>query len=311
MPNSCLVVDLNNVVIRAYSGMMKADLRSSDGTPTGGLLSAIKTLNGYIQKLDSTHVSCFWDYGKSTYRTSIRPEYKGDRPKSTYLEPGEIQTTFQLFEEYLDLVGIFHYKEQGIEADDLIGHCVSTFKTELPITVLSADHDLRQLVSQSNPYPVTVVKPSMSSSKPNSSTYTYESVVEEYGLPPHRLAEIWAIQGDVGDNIIGVRGYGPAKSLKVIREYGDLWKAVSSHEKFWDLERTIFDNYKLIKLPSGIEPSVSPDLSQLRFDQQSIDRESLSKFFKTYELTSLDTRLQEDTLFDLPRTSRVGMGSIL
>lgn len=194
-----MVFDLNNLVLRCQAGMSKAGLTNKEGIPTGGLFGSIRVFNGYIQKLQPTHVACFWDFGRSVFRTQIQADYKGDRPKSAYLEPGEVQLTFHLFEQYLDLIRVFHYKEEGIEADDLIADCVYQNRDSLPITILSADHDLRQLVRQPDPYPVTVIKPSMSSTKTNESTYTYQSVIDEYKLPPHRLAELWSIEGDIGD----------------------------------------------------------------------------------------------------------------
>ena len=195
----CLVVDCNNMVIRAHAGMLKAGLATKAGIPTGGLFGSVRALNRYIQNLKPTHIACFWDFGRSSFRVGIAEDYKGDRPKSEYLKPGDLQQTFKLFEEYLNLIGVFHYKELNVEADDLIANCVMDHRDTVPITILSADHDLRQLVRQPDPYPVTVVKPSMSSTKPNEVTYTYQSVVDEYKLPPHRLAEIWAIEGDASD----------------------------------------------------------------------------------------------------------------
>ena len=222
MGNLLAIYDLNNIVIRAHAGMMKSGLSSSKGVPTGGIFGAIRTFNTYIQKLEASHVICFWDRGRSTFRTALREEYKGDRPKSAYLEPGELQLTFQLFEEYLNLLDVGSYSEFGVEADDLIAGCVWSLQDQTPISILSADHDLRQLVRQPDPYPVTVVKPSMSSTKPNEQTYTYQTVIDEYKLPPHRLAEIWAVEGDQSDNIKGLRGYGPAKSRKLLEEFGTL-----------------------------------------------------------------------------------------
>lgn len=310
---SLAIFDLNNMVIRAHSGMMKSGLSTADGTQTGGLFGAIRVFNGYIQKLQPTHVACFWDYGRSTFRTAIAQDYKGDRPTSSYLEPGDVQNTFRLFEEYLDLIRVFHHKEAGIEADDLIADCVIQHQNDVPITILSADHDLRQLVRQPDPYPVTVIKPSMSSTKPNEYTYTYQSVIDEYKLPPHRLAEIWAIEGDSGDNIFGVPKYGPVKSLKVLQEFGSLSNAIANHPGFAGYEQKIHQNYRMIKLPSEVVPSYRPRLTELLVLEQWEKRlDGLEAFFKKYEFQSLVLKLEAGTLF-IPEdktTMRTGFGAL-
>lgn len=305
-----LIVDTNNVVVRAHAGMASAGLTASDGTPTGGIFGAIRTLNMYIQRLKPTHIVCFWDFGRSTFRTQIRADYKGDRPKPNYLEPGELQKTFQLFEEYLRLANIQQYKEENVEADDLIASCVTDLRDQTPITILSADHDLRQLVRQPDPYPVTVIKPSMSSTKPKESTYTYDSVVEEYKLPPHRLAELWAIEGDIGDNVRGVPGYGPVKALKALQAWGHLSNAIANEAKFAGFERQIEENYRLIRLPSEVIPQKSHSLRSLKFTDVYSYSPELRVFFERLELQTMLMKFDAGTLFTQEEGLRTGFSNL-
>jgi len=305
-----LVFDCNNVVIRAHAGMMKSGLSSSKGVPTGGIFGAIRTFNTYIQKLKPTHVLCFWDYGRSTFRTALRSDYKGDRPKPAYLEPGELQLTFQLFEEYLYLSGVSSFKEQGIEADDLIAGCVFSLRDQTPISIITADHDLRQLVRQPDPYPVTVVKPSMSGTKPNEQTYTYQSVIDEYKLPPHRLAELWAIEGDQSDNLTGLKGYGPAKSRKLLEEFGTLDNVIANSPAMQGFERHIHENYRMIKLPGEATPERSYQLEDHEFQYNPVNVQLLIDFFEEYELNSFKKQLEEGTLFTPRADFRQGLHNL-
>lgn len=304
---SLVVCDLNNLTLRAHAGMAKAGLKTKGGVATGGLFGCIRIFNGYIQKLQPTHVACFWDFGKSSFRTAIQSDYKGDRPKSSYLEPGEVQNTFHLFEEYLNLIQVFHYKEQNVEADDLIANCVTDHQHELPITILSADHDLLQLVRVPSPFPVVVVKPS-ASSKSGELVHTYQSVVDKYKLPPERLAELWAIEGDSSDAVRGVPKYGPVRALKVLQEFGTLSNAVANHRGFAGYERLIHNNYRIIKLPSEVE-TVQHELEDYKF-VNTCENEKLMSFFKRYELHSLVMKLDSGTLFRQSTGMRQGFGEV-
>lgn len=302
-----LLVDGNNVTIRAHSGMVKAGLTSSDGTLTGGLYGCIRTFNSYVQRLNPSHVIVFWDNGRSTFRKEIYADYKGDRPTRSEEESSELSATFRLFKEYLDIIGLSHMSCEGVEADDLIAKAVLDHQDQVPITILSADHDLRQLVRQPNPYPVTVMKPSMSKTA-KEATYTYQSVIDEYKLPPHRLAELWAIEGDTSDNIKGVPGFGPVKALKALQEHGSLNDAVANHPKFAGHEKRIFDNFRMIKLPNEITANFNvPDLYSSQFPPVYLDEDALRRFFTKYDLHSLTKKMEEGLLFKQEEGMKTGL----
>jgi len=144
------------------------------------------------------------------------------------------------------------------------------------------------------------------SKKQSEKTWTYQSVIDEYKLPPHRLAEVWAVEGDIGDNIRGVDKYGPIKTLKVLQEYGSLNNAVANHPGFAGHEQKIHQNYRMIKLPSEVVPENRQELHEYLFPKTSINKD-LSDFFKRYEFHSLLLKLEFGTLFDSEEGMKVGL----
>lgn len=296
--DTAVLFDGNNVLIRAHSGMSYSGLSTSEGVPSGGLYGVIRVLHMYIQKMNPTHIVWTWDGGKSDFRTALRSEYKGNRPKKT--EPGEdekydsLVSTFSAFGEYLSLLGVRQIRVKGTEADDLMAQFTKEHRDEIPITLVTADHDLRQLVRQPNPYPVMVLKPSMSSRGGHSVKevyYTYDKVIEEYKLPPHRLPELWAIQGDSSDNIKGVPGMGPVKSLQALKEFGDLQSVIAKHPKLQGLERQIHDNYRMIVLPHEQQGPLPFTLEGCRWQPDNVDYDGVEKFFTKWEFSSFLLKL--------------------
>lgn len=317
-----VVVDGNNILIRAHGGMSYSNLTTSDGTPSGGLYGTIRVFHMYLAKLKPTHVLWCWDQGGSSFRTAINGEYKGNRPKKTV--PGEdpsydeLVATFRNFQEYLGLLGVAQVRKHGVEADDWIAQFVVENSKEIPITILSADHDVRQLIRHPDGgYPVHVLKPSVSNSNSGrralkEKLYTYDSIIEEYKVPPHRLPELWAIQGDSTDNIRGVPGLGPVRSLAALKEFGDLNGVISHHPKLAGYEKAVHNNYRMIKLPhEEMEPLPFP-LLHCRWDDKYFDPEALKAFFEKWEMASFLLKMTTTSgLFGEESTAmKVGMGNI-
>jgi 5'-3' exonuclease len=296
MSEHAMVVDGNNILIRAHSGMSQSNLTTSDGRPSGGLYGTIRMFHMYLAKLKPTHVLWCWDQGKSTFRTSINSSYKGNRP--TKSNPGEDENyddliaTFKNFQDYLDLLHVAQIRRPGVEADDWIAQFVVEHRGRVPITILSADHDVRQLVTQptEGEHPVEVLKPSVSNSNSvrrafKEKLYTYEAVLEEYGLVPERLPELWAIQGDQSDNLPGARGMGPVRSLEALGKYGSLDAVIAHHPKLAGYEKIVSDNHRMIRLPyEGMESLPFP-LSYCQWGEY-YDEASVKAFFEHWEMAS-------------------------
>lgn len=294
-----MACDGTNLMVRAafgYSRFVNGNpepLRTTDGRVTSGLYGSVLTFLTYYKKALPTHSLWCFDYGKSTYRLSIDSQYKANRLKENDDKVDlELPSQYTAFDEFLSLVGAKSYREQGVEADDLLA-CSTRWSEQIPTVIVSVDHDLRQLVSPS----VAVLKPSMGTNKSSAEKlYQVEQIEEEYGLPPTRLAEMWALTGDPSDNIEGVRGIGPKRALKILQEYPNLHEALSQHPRLKGLgfEDRVYRNYSMIKL-DGSCAQFDVSLEECAFQPSYSDE--LRDFFSEWEFESLIKRFDERTLW--------------
>lgn len=291
-----LVFDGNNIIMRSLFGMATTGLTGPDGIPSGGLYGAIRAFQSFVAAVQPSHVLWTFDHGRSLFRTALSPEYKANRTsRPPSAGPGSLANfdevmaaTFEAFARFLDLNGVQHYRERGVEADDHIAEAVHRWHGQLPITIISSDHDLRQLCTEDGK--VVVVKPRANARQDNI-VYDHQRVLDEYGLPPHRLAELWAIQGDVGDNVIGVHGIGPKKALQMITQHGSLDKAIAADPRLRGHERRVFDNYRLITLMES-HSTLPFTLDACAFDPKGFDRAGLERYCTDWGLSSVGRMLE-------------------
>lgn len=193
-----MILDGNNLMIRAYFAHAKRQpdgtwnsLTTSDGRDSSGLFGATLLFSNYVKQYRPTHVLWTFDWGKSKTRTAMDSAYKANRNHSNRID---LRPQYDAFHAFLDLLGVNYYQEQGVEADDLMASAAKMFtEHKIPSVIITADHDLRQLVSPS----VAVVKPRAGGSKySQEQIFTEKTVMETYGLEPKRLPELWALEGD-------------------------------------------------------------------------------------------------------------------
>lgn len=299
MDKLALIFDGNNLVQRAHHAHRKFNpatkemetLTRSDGLETGALYGSIVSFATYVRRLKPTHVLWTFDWGKSQKRLDLDPEYKANRVSSGR---EALSPQFGAFERFLSLVDASHFRMKDVEADDLMVQAAGMFKgVEIPCTIVTADHDLRQVVQEG----VTVLKPSMGrSANAGEKIFTVKNTEEYYGIAPDRLAEVWALCGDSGDNIIGVPRVGYKTALKMINQHGDLLKVLESGDKkILGYEEQVKKNYELIVLDTTESHKLPLDPVDCAFTPQ--DSEALRDFLDEFELNSITNRLEEGTLW--------------
>jgi len=166
--------------------------------------------NSFSESSSPTHVvACFDCSRASNWRKLLFVEYKSARdtkPKDELLAEG-MRKLPALFE----LLGVPCARADGFEADDLIATLSARHEGE--VVIVTSDKDLMQLVDER----VTVYDP-----RPNKAGecvfYDVEKVTEKHGVPPARLRELLAIQGDAADSIPGVAGWGKVAALTAIQQ---------------------------------------------------------------------------------------------
>lgn len=285
------IVDGNNHCLRNIGGASFRTgegeiLQTSDGIPTNMLLGSINSLASMRRRLEFTHLVFTFDWGRSLYRLAIRPEYKANRKEGGFSFDPKPQ--FAMFQEYLDLIGVPWVRKYGVEADDLIASIVDK-AAGVPTIVVSADHDLLQLVSDT----VTVYRPSIG--KTPEVMYDPATVHAKYGLWPSQLPEMWAMMGDTGDGVRGIEKVGPKTATKYLLKHGSLEAVIANEAKVKDNDSLVRENLDLIRLDGSRNFDDIPDDLDLYFDPQSTPE--LRTFLKRYELGSVMAKMDQGTLW--------------
>jgi DNA polymerase-1 len=112
-----------------------------------------------------------------------------------------------------------HFKFKGIEADDLIAYFSKNLNSKYSHTwIVSSDRDLYQLIKED----VSIFN--MYSRKEIDLQY----LLDNFELTPREYAMARIIEGDSGDNISGVEGIGPKRSIALVKEYKTLDNLINS-----------------------------------------------------------------------------------
>jgi DNA polymerase I len=201
------VVDLSSYVLRAYHAV--APLMSPSGEPTGAVHGMVNMLELMLREQTPRLLAVALDSGRETFRKQIYPEYKANRPPA----PDDLRSQLQRCEQ---IVNGFHaaiYKQDGVEADDLIATLVRRAREQaLKVVILAADKDLMQLVG-----PDVLLWDTM-----RSRVIGVPEVEERFGVRVDQLQDLLALMGDTSDNIPGVPSVGPKTAMELLKAYGSL-----------------------------------------------------------------------------------------
>jgi len=303
-----LVLDGHNIYIRAYAGLMRQELRTHEGIGTWGVYGTLNTVISMVRRFDPSHILVAFDYGRSSKRTAIDPQYKAnrikDKDKQEPIEEGvdEFRLQFEMVLAVFSMLGIPFLRVKNVEADDIIAKAVTEFSASFEeVIIVSADHDIRQLIRDN----VRVVKPSLKQSKDiDEEIFDVQAIREEWGVDPWRLPEIWALMGDKGDNVPGIPGIGPKKATKLIAEHGDLDTVLRQADpKIQDHLDIVRRAYSLIQL-DGLDDIPFPPLGSLQFNPMGpghgTDSLQVESLFDLFEFTNMKEKWLNGTLWTLP-----------
>ena len=168
------------------------------------------------------------DYGNSSYRCNLYPEYKQNREEKRQTQTPEEQEQFKLFfEEYLRVLDYFKnntnypvLRFNKCEADDIAAYIVK-YRKKLGfdrVVLISSDRDWDLLVNED------VMRFSYVTRK----EITLENWNEHYEYNPADHISIKCLTGDSGDNIPGVAGIGPKKAQTLVSQYGSTWDIIAN-----------------------------------------------------------------------------------
>lgn len=207
-----VILDANNLAMRAFHAAKHTGM-SSGGHHTGALVLFVNSLSKLLVQEQPTHFIAFWDGGGSIYREGVYPGYKLARREAAGGAVPHAES-FRLIKEFMAYSRLPSWREEGVEADDLIA--AAHRRTPGRKVILSSDKDLLQLIDHET-------EQVRFTGDIHEDRWDHDRVIKEYGCPPDRLARLMALTGDQSDGIPGLRGIGPKKATKMLSEVDWDW----------------------------------------------------------------------------------------
>jgi len=203
-----LLVDGHSNLYRAFFAIR--ELRAGDGTPTNATYGFLRMLGKLLKELEPTHVGVVFDVGGETFRTRMDGRYKAQRPPI----PEELARQIPLVQEALGHLGLAVLAIPDVEADDVMGTLARRAAAAgMEVLLATSDKDLMQLVQD----------PGIALWHTRLERRLDERGVEEvFGVPPARVVEVLALQGDTSDNVPGCPGIGEKGARELIRRWGSV-----------------------------------------------------------------------------------------
>jgi 5'-3' exonuclease len=209
-----LLVDFYNLFIRSFMALPSLN---SNGIHVAGICGFLKSLGAAIKLINPSRVIIVIDgKGGSLKRRKLYPEYKAGR--STQLrfnrsyedlsspELEEDSMKKQLFRtvSYLDTLPITCVALDNCEADDVIAELAQSYFKGKNVYIASCDKDFLHIVNDN----IRVWSPS------KKKLYGCAEIFNEYGISCQNFIFYRVLEGDVSDNIPGIKGAGLKTILK-------------------------------------------------------------------------------------------------
>jgi len=212
VPERLLVVDGHSALYRAFYAI--PDLTTSQGEPVNALYGFVRILLKVLRDYPARYVVVALDVAGPTVRHQAYPAYKATRKPM----PDPLAVQVPRVAEILEAFGISSLAVPGYEADDVMATLSWAAEREgIPVLHLTGDKDMAQLVSDR----VTLLRPGRGPAD-RLAELGRDAIVERYGVPPERIVDLLALEGDSTDNVPGVQGIGEKTARELLREHGSL-----------------------------------------------------------------------------------------
>ncbi|WOV83467.1 5'-3' exonuclease H3TH domain-containing protein [Sporosarcina jeotgali] len=293
-----LLIDGMALLFRSFfaTAVRKQFQYNEDGIPTNGVQGFLRHTLTAANLFQPTHIAVCWDMGAVTFRNDMYDGYKANRPAPA----PELVPQFDMARQASEAMGWKNYGVEGMEADDLIGSLVKTWKADADVTVVSGDKDLLQLLAPSVRIALTKKGHSIYD------VYTEARFIDDYGMTPVQFIDYKAFIGDTSDGYPGVKGIGPKTALKLIQTYGTAEEVVNSLDKLTSSEKNkIQDNLAMLHLSKELatihcEVDLGKSLESLEIPDYN---EQTEAHLRKYGLNSVLKQLEAANLLPITRRS--------
>lgn len=288
-PMKIILIDGNSLVYRAFFAL-PATLTTSTGQVTNAAYGFTSMLIRLLKDEKPDIVIVAFDKGRP-HRLAMYEAYKAHRPKT----PDDLRSQFPLVRDILQSLRIPVVEVEGYEADDVLATLAKRLEKDHQVIIVTGDRDALQLISPS--VTVLATKRGITDMK----RYDRHGVIERFGVPPEKMADLLGLKGDASDNIPGVPGVGEKTAAKLIQEFGSLEEVLDNidrieSKRFREIIRNNVDIARLSKDLAVLEEDIPIDLDLNTCGWGNWDRAEVKNAFASLEFDTLSERLfQEET----------------
>jgi DNA polymerase-1 len=282
---TCLLVDGNAIMYRAYYGVSKGFVPVLDGMPVGMVYGFISTILNALEFLKPHSIVVTFDTKEKTFRHKMDENYKAQRKKA----PDDFYPQMPFIFDFLKAMNIQRIEMPGFESDDIIGTlALKGANDNFNIKILSGDLDFLQIVSER----IKLLK--LNGKIEKSIEYGPEQTKARFAIEPSQIVDLKALSGDSSDNYQGISGIGPKTAAKWLQSFQTLENIFDNLEKFEDkikekLETNrdyVFHCQKLAALKTDL-------LIDFEFDKKFEMTQAAEPFFVKMKFHSLMSRWQK------------------
>ena len=271
-----VLVDGSSYLYRAFHAL--PPFSNSRGEPTGAVFGVLNMLNKFLKDYDPGRIAVVFDAPGKTFRDELFAEYKAHRPPM----PDDLRAQIQPLLDAVKGMGLPILREQGVEADDVIGTLACTAaKQNLSVLISTGDKDMAQLVSPQ----ITLIN-TMSNT-----VLDRAGVKNKFDVWPEQIIDYLALVGDSSDNIPGIDKVGPKTAAKWLGQYSTIDALVADAAnvsgKVGENLRAGLGTLELARKLATIRTDITLPLSLDDLRRQPADAEALRALFSRLELRTL------------------------
>ncbi|HVW70956.1 MAG TPA: DNA polymerase I [Steroidobacteraceae bacterium] len=279
-----VLVDGSSYIYRAFHAL--PPLSNSRGEPTGAIHGVLNMLVKFIKEYQPKRIAIVFDAPGKTFRDELFAEYKAHRTPM----PNDLRAQIEPLLTILRAQGLPILREEGVEADDVIGTLACRAAGEgHSVLISTGDKDMAQLVNGS----ITLIN-TMSNS-----TLDRAGVKAKFDVYPEQIIDYLALVGDSSDNIPGIEKVGPKTAAKWLNQYGTLDNLVAHAQeisgKVGENLRAGLPTLELSRKLATIHTNLDLPLSSEQLTPSAPDTEQLRQLYTHYELRTLLKQLDGES----------------
>ncbi|MEM1009875.1 MAG: 5'-3' exonuclease H3TH domain-containing protein, partial [Myxococcota bacterium] len=207
------LVDGSALAYRAHYALSDHTLTNSRGVLTGAVFGFVNSLLGLLEQERPEAIAVVFDASGPTFRHELLEKYKAKRKAM----PEELVEQMPVIRHFVRALGMTLLREQGVEADDVIGTLARRAEVSgMQTWIVSPDKDFAQLVTEQ----VTLLRPKHRGKGYN--VMDQAGVQERFGVKPTQFIDYLALVGDTSDGFDGVKGIGEKTATALLNQFGSL-----------------------------------------------------------------------------------------